>query len=453
MGHTHHFTKEQLNERFEMPGRLRNLAFGLIGTGLVLLLAGIFLGGSSSAEKPAAPATEEHHSSVTHTPDAQPVSDTDEAHGEEAHETASVGKRVLANLLLCSVYFLSIGMGAMFFLTVHRIGNAGWHTAIMRVPEAITVGWLPVGVVGFAAMFFFLGNIYEWAHIPPGVDALIDTKRAYLNEPFFIGRTLLFFAIWIGAALLLRRLSLRQDEEGGLSHFKRSEGISAAFVILFAISYSFFAFDWLKSLEPHWFSTIFGVQFFGGSMVIANVTIYMILRYLQKQGYMQYVNEAHYHDLGKYTFGFSIFWAYTWLAQFLLIWYSNIPEEGIYYVKRYRTEDHEYLGYAFFFFGNILVNFLVPFLGLMTRDAKRKLATFLPVAVVLIYGHWHDLFLMIMPGTVGQNPGIGLIEIGMFAAFAGLFIFLVFRALGRANLAPVQHPYLEESLHHTTGPV
>ncbi|GAB4419354.1 MAG: quinol:cytochrome C oxidoreductase [Bacteroidia bacterium] len=449
MATEHHFSTEQLTERFEFKPRYRNIVFGLIGIGLVLLLAGVFF-----ADQPEAAdhAGEHGHTMLTEEPLAQPVADT---HGE-SHEAPGTGKRILANVLISSVYFMTIALGALFFLAVHQVGNAGWHTAIRRVPEAI-VSWLPVGAVGFAALFLFMSDLYEWAHLKVGDDALIDEKRAYLNTGFFIVRNLVFFGGWFGAAWFLRKWSVEQDSQAsidaGLPFFRRSTTLSAVFIIFFAISFSLFAVDWVKSLEPHWFSTIFGVYMFGGSMVSAMVVIYLLLSFLQRQGYMSYVNAAHFHDVGKYTFGFSVFWAYIWVAQYLLIWYSNIPEEGIYYVKRYRVEDHAYMGYAFFFYANIFVNFITPFFLLMTRNAKRGIATYLPVAIVLLYGHWHDLFLMIMPGAFGYNPGISLIEIGTYMVFAGAFLFVVFTALTRANLAPLKHPYLEESLHHSTGVV
>ena len=188
-------------------------------------------------------------------------------------------------------------------------------------------------------------------------------------------------------------------------------------------------------------------------MVSASVVMYLIAAFLKKQGYMEYVNDSHFHDLGKYAFGFTVFWGYIFIAQYLLIWYSNIPEEGIYYVVRYRVEDEAYRGFAWFFYINIFLNFLIPFIGLMTRNAKRRLEIFLPIAAIILYGHWHDLYVMVMPGAMLQSPGIGILEIGVFAAFAGIFLFVVFNALSKANLVPLKHPYLEESLHHTTGPV
>jgi hypothetical protein len=463
-----HFSPEQLNDRFEFSQRFKTLAFGLIGVGLVLIILGALFGGSSSGGE--SHGDDHGHATLMEQSDVYAVADQQEGYGEsneEAHADGEHGEehegghhhkeattftRILSNLLLSGLYFMTIGMGALFFLVIHKVGNAGWHIAIRRIPEAITQ-YLPYGAIALAVIFLFMGEVYEWVMIPEGTDAIIDSKRGYLNVPFWIIRSVIFFTVWSLVAIYIRRQSILQDREGGLTHFGREQKISAFFVVFFALSYSLFAVDWIKSLEPHWFSTIFFVYIFAGSMVSSMVTIYLITAYLKDQGHMSYVNEAHFHDLGKYTFGFSIFWAYIWVSQYLLIWYSNIPEEGIYYVKRYRVEDSAYLGYSFWFYSNLIINFVTPFFVLMTRNAKRKLVSFLPVAVVLLYGHWHDLYLMVMPGAMGENPGIGFIEVGFFVLFAGLFIFVVFNSLSKANLVPTKHPYLEESLHHSTGEV
>lgn len=454
-----HFTPEQLTQRFVFENRYRNIAFGLIGIGLVLLLAGIFFASQSDSSTGGHAAVVE---STIHT-----VADT---HGGE--HSKGIGNRILSNLLLSSLYFFTITMGAIFFMVIHRVGNAGWQTAIRRVPEAIS-SYLPIGVISLSALFFFLHHIFEWAHHDLN-DPLIEAKRAYLNEAFFIIRNLIFFGVWAGGAWYLRKLSIQQDgESDGVPLFRRIGTISAIYLIFYGISYCLFAVDWIKSLEPHWFSTIFGIYVFAGTMVSSLVTMYFITAFLKKQGYMQWVNDAHFHDLGKYAFGFTVFWGYIWVAQYLLIWYSNIPEEGIYYVKRYRVDDHAYLGYATFFYTNVIINFLLPFVALMTRNAKRTwvkwssfrlnlgsgegfripLGGFIPIGILMLYGHWHDLYLMIMPGAMGYNPGIGLVEIGFFVTFLGIFIYAVLNALTKANLAPLNHPYLEESIHHTTGPV
>lgn len=449
------FSTEQLIERYSLSSRHRNIVFGLIGVGIVLLLTGLFFAGrtddshGAEGDSHAAVQTEVH--TVV---DQEHDEHGDASHGGGGHhrEITSVN-RASANFLLNNVYFLTLAVGALFFIAVHQIGNAGWHTAIKRVPEAMS-SYLPAAIVGFVLLFFLLHNLYEWVILPEGADELIDEKRAYLNQPFFIIRNLVFFGIWLGAALLLRRYSVREDTEGGLRFFNNSNVVSAAFIILFALSFSLFAVDWVKSLEPHWFSTIFGVYMFGGAMLSTMAMMSLLLYFLKKQGYMEYVNASHFHDVNKYVFGFSIFWAYIWVAQLLLIWYSNIPEEGVYYVKRIRSGDPEhYMGYRFLFFLGLFTNFIVPFLGLMTRNAKRNPSVFVPICIIVLIGHWLDLFVLIMPGAVESFWNIGLLEIGFFITFLGIFLYVVLLGLTRANLVPLKHPYLEESLHHTTGPV
>lgn len=456
LAHAHHYTTEQLTERFEFLGKTRTVIFGLIGVGLILVLASWLLSDGGEA---AAHATDGHaavesvHSSVT------PVSDT---HGEDdhghGHHVPTIGTRILTGTLMSTLYFLTIAMGALFFLAVLQIGNGGWHTAIRRVPEAMSM-FVPVAGVVFLVLLFFVGDLYEWAILPEGADELIDKKRGWLNTTGFWTRTIIYFTIWVGAALLLRRLSVNQDKVGswqdGLPYFKKSTGIAAGFVVLFAFSYTLFAFDWIKSLEPHWFSTIFGVYVFAGSFGSAMFTLGLLITFLKRQGYLSYVNDSHVHDVYKFAFGFTVFWAYIWVSQYLLIWYANIPEEGIYFVKRYRVGDPAYIGGSFnvVWIINLLLCFVTPFFGLMTRNAKRVPKIFIPISILALTGHYIDIFQMVQPGAMGTYWDFGLMEIGFFLMFAGIFLFVVFTALSRANLVAVNHPYLQESLHHTTGDV
>ncbi|MEO0897704.1 MAG: hypothetical protein AAFY71_14965 [Bacteroidota bacterium] len=526
MAHTH-FNPEELNDRFEFKGPLKNIAFGLIGIGIVLLLVGAFMGGSPESAK-----SNDSHATVTQQVDESPFIRTqndhqdeghsDEAHGEshdeghhegdhgESHDEAgqhdagehhegdahhgegdlfsedhghghgdaahgeghhegghdhhapvheiTLGTRILANVLLAGMYFFLIGCGAMFFLTIHKITNGGWHTAIRRIPEAMAQ-YLPIGAGIFVVLLFFLPQLYDWAFIEANdlyaEDPLVAKKIGWLNTPAFAIRTFLFVGFWIFGAVMIRRWSLAQDNDpaNALNYFNKEGRLSAIFVIVFAVTFCLFSFDWLMSLEPHFFSTIYGVKMFGRAMVSSMVVMYFITAYLRRQGHLKHVSNSHMHDMGGYAFGFTIFWSYVWLAQYLLIWYSNIPEEGMYYVKRYRVEDSTYLGYSFFFYGNIFINFLVPFLGLIHPKVKRNIQYFLPFGLIMLYGHWHDLYNLIMPGAMRGEWGIGLIEIGSFVFFAGLFIFVVFNAISKANLYAKHHPYMEESYHHNTGEI
>lgn len=445
-----HFSQEDLTEKFSFEGRIRNIVFGLIGVGAILLILGLIpvwdLGHHEADDSHAMAAESLVHTVAT------------EAGGEDGHggHALTTMSYFGTNFLHSALYFFTICMGAFFFLTIHRTVNSGWETALRRIPEAM-VSYLPVGVVSLVLMFFLMDSVYEWLIIPEGVDPLIDTKRAFLNKGSFIIRNIIFFGVWLGAAIWLRRLSVQQDVSvDGLKEFYKSGVISTLFVIFFAVTYSlFFATDWIKSLEPHWFSTIFGIYLFAGSMATAMTVIYLLMYFLRSQGYMKYINDSHFDDVGKYAFGFTVFWGYIWLSQFLLIWYSNIPEEGIYYVKRFRVDDEAYLhGYAAFFYLNIFINFLIPFLALLPRKIKRTPKLFLPIGILLLYGHWHDLFLMIMPGTLGEAFAPGLVmNLGFMILFAGIFLYMVFSSLSKANMVPLKHPYLEESLHHQTGVV
>ncbi|MEO1450083.1 MAG: hypothetical protein AAFV07_11180, partial [Bacteroidota bacterium] len=295
---TTHYSPSDLNQTFELNPRFRNLVFLLIGLGIVLILAGVLFAPSDSH----AAADHGDHAALVDQTLGQTVADDHGEGGHHGHEV-TLGTRILSNLLLCGLYFFTIAMGSLFFLVIHRVGNAGWHTAIRRVPEAI-ISYLPIGVVSLTAIFFFLNNIYEWAWMPEGADAIIDSKRGYLNKAFFIARNALYFGIWVAGAWFLRKLSVeadRENPEGALAKFHRSGTFAAGFLVFYALSYTLFAVDWIKSLEPHWFSTIFGIYIFAGSMVSSMVVTYLLIVFLKRQGYMQWVNGAHFHDLGKYT--------------------------------------------------------------------------------------------------------------------------------------------------------
>lgn len=440
-----HYTPEQLNERFSFSGKFKTSVFSLLGIGIVLLVLGIFL--TKSADGHAHEAA---------------------GHGEH---TITWFNRLVADFLLANVFYFRIALGAFVFLMFTWLGGGGWNTLIRRISEAISQ-YVYVAFIGFILLFFVMNHLYEWVILPEGKDELIDAKRAYLNQPFFMVRNLIFFAVWGGIIYLVRKASLREDEIGGLDGYNKTSGYAAFFMVFFALSYTFFSVDWLKSLEPHWFSTIYAVYIFAGTMVTSFSVTYLLIIVLKRNGYLSYVNDSHLHDVGKFMFGFSVFWAYIWVSQFLLIWYANVPEETIYYIRRMGGsaidlggngkwfemygDASEYMGYKFFFFFNLIVNFITPFLVLMTRNAKRSPVIVYPLIFLLLIGHWNDVYLLIMPGAVGQysaSLGSILMQLGMALAFGGLFLFVVLNSLSKAALVPKNNPYLEESLHHSTGAV
>lgn len=462
MAHGKHFTQEELTERLVIPQKIRRTIYGFIAVGLVLLVIGLL-----TAKAPGVHAHDDHdtHSAVVDQSTVHKTGDQDhdehegDEHSEEAyagaHESHGHGPQhhitkytsFLANFLLNNIYFLTLALGGLFFVVIHQIVNSGWHTAIKRVPEAFTM-WLPFAFVGLLIVAFFGGELYDWIAVPEGADALIDKKRGFLNTTGWLIRLVIFFGGWYLGARVLRRFSLKEDEEGGVTpdFYRKSNRVAAMLLVFFGFTFVLFSIDWVKSLEPHWFSTMFGVYMFAGTMATVSAVLGLSVHFLRKLGYMEYVNDAHVHDLFKYCFGFSIFWGYIFIAQYLLIWYSNLPEETMYFDTRF-----EY--YHFWFGLKIALCFAVPFLGFMTRNAKRIPQMFIPVGILVICGHWVDLFLLIMPGSVGEYWHFGFTEIGMFMAFAGLFALVVLTVITKANLVARNHPYLEESVNHSTGAV
>ncbi|MBC8047506.1 MAG: hypothetical protein H7Y00_11975 [Fimbriimonadaceae bacterium] len=276
----------------------------------------------------------------------------------------------------------------------------------------------------------------------PYYDKILDGKEPYLNPPFFILRAIIFLGLWSFIAYKLRRISLAEDLGNGTdAWYMKTKFWSAIFLVIWAVTSSMMAWDWVMSLDPHWYSTLFGWYNFISLWITSMCVTVLLLIYLKSKGYIKEVNQNHLHDLGKYIFGFSIFWTYLWFSQFMLIWYANIPEETIYFLQRKRE-------YNPLFFGNLIINFLMPFLVLMRRDAKRSLTVLTIMAVVLIIGHWNDFFVMIMPATVGADWHISYFEVGMFLFFAGMFLYTVFYQLSKASLIAVKHPFLKESLGH-----
>ena len=234
------------------------------------------------------------------------------------------------------------------------------------------------------------------------------------------------------------------DVKGDMKYFNKMRTLSAIFIVTYAITSVVSSWDWLMSLDPHWFSTLYGWYVFSSMLASGFAMLILILYLLKRMGYMQHVNDEHMHDLGKYLFGFSIFWAYLWFSQYMLIWYANIPEETVYFYVR-----HKYFSDVFYI--NLILNFVVPFLLLMTRKSKRVFGMLVPVSIIVIIGHWFDLYMMIMPGAVGgEASGFGIVEIGLTIGFLGLFGLITFHALTKAPLAPKNHPYFKESMDYHT---
>jgi hypothetical protein len=346
-------------------------------------------------------------------------------------------ERIWANLWMNALMFLFLGLGALFFWTVNTLGESTWQINIQRIMESMSLT-IPFAIILFIVAFPGLKDLFEWTHTEH-LDKILLKKVAYLNLPFWLIRFVIYFGMWSFFAVYLRKMSVKNDFEPHEKYLGRLRATSGWFMVFFAISSSMAAWDWLMSIDAHWFSTLYGWYIFSGMFVSAVAVIILITIAFRHFGILPNVNGEHLHDLGKFLFGFSIFWAYLWISQYLLIWYSNIPEETVYYVDRVNN-------FGTIFYVNVIANFLFPFLALMTRGAKRQPLYLAIVAVIVLMGHYLDLYLAIMPGAVGhETASIGLLEIGLPFFYLAAFLALFFFFFEKAKPVPENHPYFIES--------
>jgi len=362
--------------------------------------------------------------------------------------------RAWPSLLFNNYFFIGIAVFGVFFVAKQYVSEAGWSIVLKRVPEAV-MSALPV--MSLIMLFIMFASIMHWNHIyhwlHEGImdpasdhyDKIIAGKEAYLNGSFFIIRTIIYLLGWNYFAKKLRALSVLEDKvEGTAIHFK-SVSTSAWFMVFFAVTSAMASWDWIMSIDPHWFSTIFGWYVFAEWGAIGFTTILLFTLYLKRQGYLEDVNENHIHDLGKWIFAMSLVWTYMWFSQFMLIWYANIPEEVTYFMARLEVDN-----YKFLFWFSMIINFIAPIILLMSRDAKRNNSRLIFVSCIILVGHWLNAYLLVAPGTLGTHGHIGFTEIGMGLGFAGLLIYLTLNTLTKAPLETKNHPFLDESKHLNT---
>ncbi|MBK7384609.1 MAG: quinol:cytochrome C oxidoreductase [Flavobacteriales bacterium] len=364
-------------------------------------------------------------------------------------------QRTWSALLVNGFFFLGISLGALFFYALQNATETAWSVLVKRVFEGI-MAFLPIGagvmVLVLAAGSMHLHHIYHWMDASlydvndPNYDEAMAGKQAFLNLPFYWIRTIAYLAVFILFARWFRKKSLEMDGLTGDSLLKThllTYRRGALFLVFFAVFSSTLAWDWLMSIDAHWFSTLFGWYVFSGMWVSAMITGVVLVLYLKRKGYLPQVNNSHIHDMGKWVFAVSFLWSYLYFSQFMLIWFANIPEEVTYF--KLRIDEHPILLWTTFF-----INFAIPMVLLMSRDAKRNPRFLIGVCAVIFFGHWLDVNMIVMPGAAGHDfhHGIELLDLGMFVMFLGILITTVFRALARAPLTPVNHPYLEESVHH-----
>ena len=444
---------------YTLPNKLKLFAIILMVLGAVGIGAGFLSAPGSTAEVKQMMAAhgDDHGEASNESHDTIKDSHDDAAHGA-SHDAADEQKhlehtlhqlqnRPWSALYVACFFFFMIALGALAFYAVNFAAQAGWSPVLFRVMEAITAYLVPGGIIMFVLLGlsgFHINHLFVWAD-PEVVahDVLLQGKAGWLNGTWMLIRAAIFLGGWITYRHFAVKFSRAGDtaKENDYSNFKKTFRISAGFLVFFLYTESMMSWDWIMSFDPHWFSTLFGWYVLAGMMVCAITTIALITIFLKSQGYLEIVNDSHIHDLAKFMFGFSIFWTYLWFSQFMLIWYANIPEEVTYFMTR--IED-----FNLPFFGMLAMNFLFPLLLLMNSDYKRVNWFVVLTGIVILVGHYIDIFVMVMPGTVGKSWFIGIPEIGAVLFFLGLFIFVVFTALTKAPLVLKNNPFMKESKNY-----
>src|SRR5579872_3614498 len=405
-----------IREQFQTPTRYKQWSMGLMAVGVLSLIIGFIVYGAKNDPS---------------------------------------GARFWAALLQNSVYFLLIVNAAMFFYAAHSLAMAGWQLAFSRVTEAVASCVIPLGIITFVILccLVFGGHstLYIWVDAKAvAADPALKGKYGFLNPTFFMIFSTVTIGLWILLGKKMRDLSRSIDDtklsvaEGKRFIFTNSVW-AAVFIVFFALTVAaILPWLWLMSLQAHWFSTMFSWYVFAGTFVsgIALVTLFVV--YLKNQGYLEYTNKEHLHDLGKYQFAFTIFYTYVWFDQFMLIWYANIPEETIYFKSRF---DGAYAG---IFWLNLIINFVAPFLIYMKRNTKRNWGTVTFMSVILVFGHWLDFYQIVMPAVSPDRVPLNLFDFGIALGFVGLIMWQTARVLSRYPMLAKHHPFLKESIiHHT----
>ncbi len=349
-----------------------------------------------------------------------------------------------ASVYVACIFFMLISLGVLAFYAIQQAAQAGWSPILFRVMEGITSYLLPGSIIFFLLLIFGVmhyHHLFIWMDEKVvEADHLIKAKSGYLNGTFFLIRALIFLLGWNFYRYISRKNALALEKTSDVKYYKNNFKWAAGFLVFFIITESIMSWDWIMSVDPHWYSTLFGWYVFASFFVSGVTTIALITIYLKSRGYLENVNTSHLHDLAKFMFGLSIFWTYLWFSQFMLIWYSNIPEEVTYFVTRI---EH----YKLPFFGMVVMNFLFPLFILINTDFKRLSWIVVMAGIVNLLGYYLDFYNKIMPATLGESWSIGVSELGALSFFLGLFIFIVFSALTKVPLEPKGNPLIEESKH------
>lgn len=408
-----------MTERFTVPARLRTTSLVLMLIGIItLIIGGITLLNSHAAD----------------------------------HEVMHADKtRFWIVLLQNSVFFLLVMVSSIFIQAAASLAQGGWIVAYKRVAEAIGANVWIFGIIALIVLFMiaFVFNIdghntiYHWVH--PEGDKVLEGKSGFLNKGMFAGFSIATVALWSFFGRKFRSLSIAQESapKNSTKIYWNMVKWSAGFLLVYALTQmSTTPWLWIMSIDAHWYSTMFSWYTFASAFVSGMALILLWVVYLKNQGHLEIVTKEHVHDLGKLMFAFSIFWTYVWFDQYMLIWYSNIPEETVYFKIRQQGP------YGVIWYATFIINFVMPILILMSRPSKRNYFTVTFIALMIIFGHWLDYFIMTMPGPLGEHWHLSWYELGIFAGFIGLLIFTVSNTLSKTSLIPNNHPLLKEAVLH-----
>ncbi|MBI5915534.1 MAG: hypothetical protein HY842_09170 [Bacteroidetes bacterium] len=394
----------------------------------------------------------------------------------EPEQIAAAGfhSRFWSNILHNAVFFTGIAFMITFVMAAFTTAYAGWYVVFKRLWEAFSLFLIPglimMVIIGLA-VYAHLSHLYHWADTEAvAADKVLTGKSSFLNKNWYLFGTIIIVGGWIFFAKKFRELSLAEDRSGhevaNFAFQRKARFFAAIFLPIAAFTGPAMIWQWIMSVDAHWYSTLFAWYSMSSWWLAGCALTIMLLIYLKTKGSLTEVTKEHLHDLGKFMFAFTIFWTYCWFSQYMLIWYSNVGEETTYFFERI----HEY---PVLFYGNLVINFVLPFLILMRNTTKRRYGTLFFTSALVFIGHWFDYFYMVKPGILntaeeamahGQEGGghtaehaasfvsgftiPGILEIGVLLGFTAFFIYFVFSKLEKATLIPQNDPYLEESLHH-----
>lgn len=417
------------NHQFVLPGSYKKWTWILIIAGLIAVIYGAI------AYHPFAPAGH---------------------HGENVDAT-----RFWAVLLQNSVYWLLVVNAAMFFICVTTMAMGGWQVALRRVPEAISSVTPVLGVITLVILLaIVLGHrtdIYHWLDTEAVQnDKILKGKSGFLNPAFYIIWSVVSIALWSLLGGKMRKMSTDTDKNGTMDYETGKKWIwkntvwASLYTVFFGLTVaSTIPWLWLMSIDAHWYSTMYSWYTFASTFVSGLSLMAIFIIYLRSKGQLQYVTDEHLHDVGKFMFAFSVFWTYLWFSQYMLIWYSNQPEETRYFVDRIGTAEKSGPFQGIFFL-NLVLNFLGPLLILMKKSTKKNWTIVTLTAVLIIFGHWIDFYQMVMPGTLHGHSQMRPFEFGVAALFIGVIMWGVGRYFTKHSLLAKNHPFLKESMiHHT----